>query len=215
MNSLLIVEDEKVTRKGLLYLLKSSFGNCSIIEAQNGHEALDQLCQQKFDLILIDISMPKMDGIALLKEIRNQWISQKVLVLTMLESEKPLQKMLAIGVEGYLLKNSPETEIITAIKRILLGKKYFPPKVTEMAIEHLPKTTPLKRTTQTSQSNRKNLSQTEIEILRLIGKDTSIQQIAEELSLPYNTISLEMIRIREKTNSKTDAELVQFAKSFI
>ncbi len=211
MKSFLIVEDEKVTRKGIVYLLQSTIDNCKISEAQNGEEAIEQMKDQKFDLVVTDISMPKMDGIELLKEIRNLWITQKVLVLTMMDSEEPLKKMLAIGVDGYLIKNSAEVEILTAIERIMAGKKYFPPKVTEKAIDNLPKTPPVKRVLLTQIHN---LSNTEKEVMEMIANGIPVNEIASLLSLPYNVISLAILRIREKTKTRTDQELIEFAQNF-
>jgi len=207
MPKIMLVDDHKVVRDGLKYHFEDHAEFDVSLEASNGEEALNLLTKNEVDVVITDISMPVMDGIAFLKEIREKMPDQKVIALTMLGEVTHIKQMISLGVNGYLLKNSSEDEIILAINTVIEGQNYFSKEVTQSLIDDLAgKRKPKQRLTIETP-----LSKREKEVLRLIAEEYSNQEIADELFISVRTVDSHKHNLLEKTGAKNVAGLVLYA----
>ncbi len=207
MISIMLVDDHKVVRDGLKYHFEDHSEYDISHEAANGIEALEILKQNNVDIVISDISMPEMDGITLLQEIRKEWPQQKVIALTMLGEVTHIKNMISQGVNGYLLKNSTEEEILKSIDEVMAGNNYFSSEVTQSLIDDLQgKKKPRQRLTLETP-----LSKREKEVLALIAKEYTNQEIADELFISVRTVDSHKHNLLEKTGAKNVAGLVLYA----
>ncbi len=205
--TIFLVDDHKIIRDGLKLYFSGNDEFVVQAEAENGIEALEILSKQKFDLVITDISMPEMDGITLVQEIKAKYPEQKVMALTMMGENQHIKHMLAAGVNGYILKNSDKTEIMTAINTILNGENYYSGSVTKTIIDSISgKKKPTQRLTLESA-----LSTREKEVLKLIVKEYSNKEIADELFISVRTVDAHKRNLLEKTGCKNIAGLVVYA----
>lgn len=207
MLNLMLVDDHRVIRDGLKYYFEGHPSYQITYEASNGVEAMDILKVHPVDLVITDISMPEMDGIALLREIRQTIPKQKVIAITMLGEVQHIKEMISLGVNGYLLKNSTEAEILKAIDEVVAGENYFSKEVTQSLIDELAgRRKPKQRLTIETP-----LSKREKEVLRLIAKEYTNKQIADELFISVRTVDSHKHNLLEKTGTKNIAGLVLYA----
>ncbi len=208
MKNILLVDDHKVVRDGLKFYLGGAGDYAIKDEAENGEEALELIHSNDYDLVITDLSMPKMDGILLLKEIRVEFPDLPVLALTMLAEGQHIRQMISHGVNGYVLKSASESEIKTAIDKILSGETYFSPQVTSTIINDMAgkKNKPKQRLTlETPLSNR------EKEVLKLVVDELSNPEIAEKLFISPRTVDAHKRNLLQKTGAKNIAGLVVYA----
>ncbi|MFT6881622.1 MAG: DNA-binding NarL/FixJ family response regulator [Marinoscillum sp.] len=208
MKNLMLVDDHKIVRDGIKYYIESEEGLQVTGEADNGEKALVLLKKENFDLIITDISMPVMDGLKMMEKICQEYPSQNVLVLTMIDEYRYIKQMLSFGVKSFLLKNSSKDELLLAINKSLKGETYYSAEVIQIIINSL--------------SNRKmngnerltleaSLTVREKEVLKLIVKEYTNNQIADELFISIRTVDSHKHNLLEKTGSKTLAGLVIYA----
>ena len=134
MINILMVDDHAIVREGLRRILDDTSGINVSAEASTGQEALELIYKQEFDLVLLDISMPKQNGIQTLKEIKKINNSLPVLMLSMHAEEQYAMRSIKAGASGYLTKDSASDKLVTAIKKICKGRKYISPEVAELLI---------------------------------------------------------------------------------
>jgi len=171
-------------------------------EASTGHEVLDKVQTQDFDVILLDISMPG-NGLDVLKELRHIKPEQKVLVLSIYPEEQYAVRALKAGAAGYLTKDSAPDELMTAIKRITSGRKYISQGLAErLASEMEP---------MAERSLSELLSDREYQVMRLIAQGKTVKKAAEELGLSVKTVSTYRTRILDKLKIKNTNELIRYA----
>lgn len=200
----MIVDDHALFRNGLKLLL-SSYDNFKVVyEACNGKDFLETIDLIPVDLVLLDISMPEMDGIEAASIAIKKYPDLKIITLTMYGEEEYYSKMMEAGVSGFLLKDSDIDEVYTAICNVIDGKSYFSQKLLQNLINDLKSSN--KEPKETSE-----LSDRDIEIIRLICDGLSNTEIAEKLFLSKRTIEKYRANILEKTNSKNTASLVMYA----
>ncbi|WGD33550.1 response regulator transcription factor [Olleya sp. YS] len=199
----LVVDDHIILRKGIIQILKNEFSIASFFEASNGIEALKILSKETLDIALIDISMPKLDGIEVIKQAKSSHISTPILILSMQPEDQYAIRVLKAGAFGFLKKNSHPEELIKAVKKILSGKKYISENVADMLVN----TTSFKPV----DSLVELLSDRELEVVRLMASGKSVKEIAQSISLSANTISTYRSRILQKLNLKNNASIVKFA----
>jgi DNA-binding NarL/FixJ family response regulator len=206
---LLIADDHAVVRKGLMNLLEDE-ANIEIIgEATDGLEAIEQVKKLKPNVVLLDITMPKMSGIDAAKVIAEKYAKTYPLVFSMHNNQEYMLHSVANGAMGYLLKDSSKEEILTAIATVSEGKKYFPPNVSATIIEGL-----LAERSQQTASNKmikSALSKQERVILNYIIEGLSSQEISEKLNLSVRTVSNHRANMMKKVNAKNTADLVKMA----
>ena len=203
MIRILIADDHAIFREGLKHILSESPDVKVAAEARNGQEVLEKIWSEKYDMVLLDISMPGMSGLEVLKQLKIEKPKLPVLVLSMHPEEQYAVRVLRAGASGYLTKESAPDELITAIRKVSQGRKYITSSLAErLAFEmEIDSEKPLHEV----------LSDREYQVLRIIAAGKTIKQIAEELSLSIKTVSTYRSRIMEKMKMKTNAELMHYA----
>jgi two-component system invasion response regulator UvrY len=199
---ILIADDHAIVRKGLIELLREEFHDLQVFEAVNSQQVMDFLTKQEMDVILLDISMPGRNGIETLKQIRSQGIKAPVLMLSMHPEDQYAIRSLKAGASGFINKESATEELLTAIHKILGGKKYITPAVAEKLVD---------MGDQGSKPAHEFLSDREMHVLQKIASGKTVSEIAEELSLSVNTISTYRTRLLEKLSLKSNAGLTRYA----
>jgi len=204
---IVIAEDQKILREGLKSLLSSSEDIEVIGEAEDGLDAVR--CVEKFspELLLLDLSMPKMSGISAIKEIKSQFTETKILVLTVHESEEYILEVFNSGADGYCLKDASHFELMVAIKSVLSGKRYISPGISGKVLEgYLGDRGTLK-----SNSSWDSLTQREREILKLVGEGYKNKEIADYLCISAKTVEKHRSNIMEKLDLHTASALTAYA----
>lgn len=201
MIRILIADDHSAIRKGVRVILSGELLNVEFGEAIDGKEALKKTRQEKWDLIILDMDMHGKDGLEVLKQLQCEKSPVPVLMFSMHAEGQIALRALKAGAKGYLSKETVDTELLTAVKRILTGKKYITAGLAEQLAEQLQNP---------DKEPHELLSDREYQTLLLIGKGKTVSQIAECLSLSVPTISTFRTRILEKTGMKNTAELVSY-----
>jgi len=202
---LLIADDHEIVRKGLRALLETRAEVEVVGEAANGREALSKAAQYRPDLILLDLVMPGKDGLEVIKEIKNNFPSVKILVLTSYSEEEKLAQALKEGVLGYLLKDSSPEELLEAIKEVSQGKTHLSPELAFRVVRLMTgKTTPL--------SNSEFLTKRELEVLNLLAQGLSDREIAQRLFISPRTVGTHVSNILTKLGVKNRTQAVLLAQ---
>ncbi|ERT58788.1 MULTISPECIES: response regulator transcription factor [Megasphaera] len=201
MNKLriLLADDHRVLRTGLKLLLQSQPDFTVVAEASDGKEVLSLLETEEIDVILLDLSMPGMGGLECLNRIRSAGNPVKIIILTMYSEQQYVKEVMMQGADGYLCKDTLDTELFAALHSIAGGKRYLGEKATAALVESL------------SAEKPPALSQRELEVLTLIARGNSLSAIAERLYLSVKTVSTYKTRLMRKLNCTTNAELVDYA----
>ena len=202
---LLIVDDHPILRQGLWFALDSKFGIEVIGEAINGIDAVQKTIELKPDVILMDLLMPKMDGLEAIKEIKQKIPSQKILVLTSFVGDGKLISTVKNGALGYILKDSPPEELIHAILEVAKGNLYLQPDVAaELVVELLNPSTTGKLHTE--------LTEKEMEILRSLAKGLSNKDIASLFNITVGTTRIHVSSILSKLNLENRTQAALYAR---
>jgi RNA polymerase sigma factor (sigma-70 family) len=204
---IVIAEDHTILREGLRSLLSSHPEFEIVGEAKDGREAIG--CVEKFkpDLILTDLSMPRMNGMEAIKEIKRQSPETKVLVLTVHKTEEYILATLQAGADGYLLKDSTHAELLMAVKHVLGGKRYISPGISDKVLEGYLEGKKTLRTHTTWET----LTQREREILKLIAEGYKNKEIAEDLCISPKTVEKHRANLMEKLDLHSIQALTAFA----
>ncbi len=206
MIDILLVDDHAMIRDAIKFYFEAEEGYQVKGEASNGIEALQLLQKENYDVVVTDISMPGMDGITMLDQIRKDYPDQKVLVLSMLDDAVYINRMIALGANGYILKNAPKEELFDAIDTICKNENYYAKEIYQTIIDSIAGKKPKQRlTVETSLSKR------EKEVLRLVVKEYSNKEIADELFISIRTVEAHKRNLLDKTGAKNIAGLVVFA----
>ncbi|MBK6700147.1 MAG: response regulator transcription factor [Saprospiraceae bacterium] len=204
---LAIVDDHKILREGIKASLINKIDIDIVFEAENGEDFLEKLKYQIIDVVLLDIKMPKIDGIEVLKTIKNLDSDIKVIILTMFDTESYVLKLMDLKANGYLLKNSDPQEIYNAIKNSVDFGYYFPDFVKNLL---------LKRTVSQKKINPKNnenlieFTQKEVDIIRLISEQKTSAQIGKEMFLSPRTIDGIKAKLIERTKVDNTIGLIVY-----
>ncbi|MEM0941736.1 MAG: response regulator transcription factor [Bacteroidota bacterium] len=212
MINILLVDDHKIIRDGLRFYFEDK-ENLYFVkdEAESGEEALLKIEKTGYDLLLTDISMPRMDGIELVEKVKEITPNLKIIVLTMIGEGKFIKKMISLGVDGFLLKNAGEDELLFAIDKVYKGDSYFSLDVTNALINDMQYKKNLGDKYAPKMSLRVDLTKREIEILKLILAEKSNQEIADELFISIRTVETHKGHLLGKTGAKNLAGLVFYA----
>ncbi len=208
MNSILIVDDHKLIRDGLRLYFEDSELVAVADEASNGKQALEIMKDNHYDLVLTDVRMPVMDGVELTRNIRTLYPEQPILTLTMAGESRLIKQLMQLGVNGYLLKDSGNEEVIKAVQMVLEGETYVSDEVTKILIEEL---SPKKIKTKQRLTVETPLSDREKEVLKLIVAEMTNAEIAQKLFISVRTVDAHKRNLLEKTGAKNVAGLVLFA----
>ena len=203
----IVADDHHLFRSGIIMALKKIHIVSQIREAENGREVLEILAQEHFDVVLMDISMPVMNGSIATKEISRKFPETKIIAVSMYEDDQHMTDMFHNGASGYLFKNTDKEEIKKALEEVVFNNnRYWPKKLGDKLFNRII----LKKQTQDKSCNGL-LSDREKEIISLICREFSTKEIASYLHLSQKTISWHRENLMQKTQSKNTAGLVAFA----
>lgn len=208
MVKLVPTDDHKLFREGIKALLTEDETIEIAGEAASGNELLQLLSTVPADMVLLDISMPDMDGLATIKLLRQQHPPVKVVVLFMLDNEWYVHQMLEVGAAGYLLKNISKDELRAAISMVASGMQYISPNLTINFLRKSSGTAPALTLDQDNNKKlHKELSRREMEVLNLISDGFTNADISEKLFTSKRTIETHRQNLLEKTHTKNTAAL--------
>ena len=188
--NVLIADDHAIVRKGLIQIVKSLPQVKLIDEAEDGFQVLEMYKKNKYDLVILDLSMPNKNGLDTLKDLQSIDPKSRVLILSVYAEEQYAIRSFNSGAVGYITKNTAPTELLKAIETVLTGKKYISPALAERLISLKSIEKPL----------HENLSDREYQIMIMSAEGYTIAQIAEELKINVKTVSTYRKRILEKMN---------------
>jgi len=200
---ILIADDHAIVRKGLKQVLLDEFGTIEFGEASNGQEALGQVQKAPWDVALLDVTMPGLSGLDVLKQLKELQPSTRVLVLSMHPEDQYAVRVLRAGAAGYLTKNTASDLVAEAVKKVLSGATYVSPSLAESLAGRLNESP--------GKALHEKLSDREFQILRLIAAGKSVKEIGYDLSLSIKTVSTYRTRLLHKLKLSTTAELIRYA----
>lgn len=191
----LLVDDHVIVRKGISLFLDSEPSIKIVGEAKNGSDAVYQAMLLKPDVILMDLVMPKSDGIEAIKELKRCLPKVKIIVLTTFNDKKKVKSAMKAGAHGYLLKDADGGALLQAIRTVLSGGMPLHPSVTDSLVQDI---------TQPRNGNgHHTLTGREEEILKLVGKGLSNKAVAQELMISEGTVKVHVSKILNKLNVKS------------
>ena len=203
----ILADDHAVVRAGLKAVLSTAKDIEVIGEAKNGNEAVALAERFKPDVIVMDLSMPDLDGTAATKHIVEKQIPTKVLVLTMHAEEDYLVPLMEAGAAGYLVKSAADRELVDAVRAIAHGDVYVRPAAARVLAKNLTKKDPEK----VNRERFDKLTQREQDVLRLVAQGFSAPEIGERLYISPKTVDTYKQRIHEKLGLAHRSDYVQFA----
>lgn len=203
----IIVEDHPIFREGLKTLLSSALSVEVVGEAEDGAEAVVRAEEFKPDLVLMDLSLPRMSGVEAIKKIKERSAEIKVLALTVHMDEEYIIAAFQAGADGYVLKDANRAELVTAIETIMAGKPYLSPGISEKVIRGFLKgvKTPI------TESVDETLTQREREILKLVAEGYTNKMIAERLFISIKTVERHRANLMAKLDLHTPQALTAYA----
>ncbi len=197
----MLVDDHNVVRSGLATFLRAYEDLELVGEAKNGLEAI-QLCPLKMpDVILMDLVMPEMDGIAATRSILEEYPGMKIIAMTSFEEEELVQGVLSAGAMGYLLKNITADELARAIRDAVSGKSTLSPEAVRVLVQ----------ATRPSKQSLCDLTEREMEVLHLLVQGQSNQQIADAMVISVATVKAHISSILSKMQVASRAEAIAYA----
>ena len=204
---IVLAEDHTILREGLRALLSTDPNFKIIGEAPDGREAVRCVEKLEPDLLLMDLSMPRMSGMDAIREIKNRFPDIKIIALTVHKTEEYLLTTLQAGADGYVLKDATHDELVLAIKNVMGGKSYLSPGVSEKVIEGYLEG----RESNRSLSSWETLSQREREVLKLIAEGYKNKEIAEDLCISLKTVEKHRANLMKKLDLHNAAALTVYA----
>jgi two-component system invasion response regulator UvrY len=206
LKRIIIADDHAVVRTGLQMILDETTDLSICGEASNGYELIEKLKTDIYDLVILDISMPGKDTIDLLKEIQATWVRLPVVILSMNPDEIYAVRMIRNGASAYINKETDPQQIITILRVVLSGKKYFTQQQSEMLAELV-----IEPEKNTNVLAHEALSDREFQIFSMLASGMKKSEIAEKLSISKNTIGNHRSNIMHKMNLATNSELTRYA----
>ena len=203
---ILLADDHKITRQGLSLLINNQPDMEVVAEAANGREAVELADKLAPKVIIMDVSMPDLNGIQATRQIKAKHAGIRVIALSMHSDALFVSEMLKCGASGYLLKDCAFDELIQAIRVVFRDKTYLSPAVTGVVVDDY-----LHKLTNTGSSSQKTLTERESEILQLVAEGNSTKQTALKLHISTKTVETHRRQIMNKLDIFTVAELTKYA----
>lgn len=203
MKRIILADDHSFIRLGLMQILRDEYPAADIVEVADGEALVHEVMKSDFDLVISDLDMPGRSGLEALEQIKASRPDLPVLILSIYPEDLYAIRVLKAGASGFLNKNSAPDELIQAIERIRMGKKYITPEIAEKLLIH-------------GDSDKKPhelLTNREFEIFKLLALGKTVSQIASALSLAPTTVSTHRSRIMEKLGVSTNPELTRYASA--
>lgn len=196
MTRVLIADDHQMVLEGLNVVLSNHPDLQVVKECLNGEEVLEYLKSNTVDVVVLDINMPKIDGLTCARRIKKAY-DLKVIMLTMYAQKSFIEEMLTIGVDGCILKNNTGKELVEAVLRVAGGRSYF---------DQIHEFTEVK-----NKANHYNLGERELEVIKLLAEGLTSNEIAERLFISEHTVKTHRKNILRKTELHSTHELIKFA----
>jgi len=202
----LIADDHAIVRAGLRTLITSESDLELLGEATGGLESIEKVHDLNPDVLVLDISMPDLDGIEVIRALKQELSQCAILILTVHEDEALLREAIRIGAAGYIIKHAAESELIAAIRSVYRGELYVHPKLIRSLIE------PTVKILQKEPSNIETLTFREEEVLKLIVQGYTNKQVAEELSISIRTVEGHRANLTSKLGMRSRVDLLRYAR---
>jgi DNA-binding NarL/FixJ family response regulator len=209
MIQILLVDDQHIIRQGLKTMLESNDDMQIVGEAENGQSAIDQIPKLQPDIVLMDIRMPVMDGVAATREILQLYPDRKILILTTFDDDEYVSQAMRLGARGYLLKDTEPDELAMAIRAVYKGHTQLGPGLFEKAITSVETVV----STISPPLALAQLTPRELEVLKLIASGSNNREIADELFLSENTVKNYVTNILSRLNLRDRTQAALFAHS--
>lgn len=203
MIQILIADDHAIIRRGLKQIIEEGGEMRVVAEAESGIDALRKIRQIECDVVLLDISMPDMSGIDVLKQIHAERPQLPILILSIYPEDQYATRLIKAGAAGYMTKESVPSEVVKALLHVAGGKKYISPVVAEILASQLG--------TDEEKLPHQTLSDREYQIFLLLASAKAVSEIADILALSVKTVSTYRGRVLEKMRLKNNAELMRYA----
>lgn len=203
MIKVLIADDHPVVRMGLKFILENEADISVYHEAQTAREALELIRDTKFDVVLLDISLPDRNGLDVLEQLKREHAGMNVLIISIYPESLYAVRVLKAGASGYMTKDSAPEELVRAVRKVFAGGKYVSPSLAEKLAENLE--------SNSTQQPDQALSNREFQVLCMIAMGKTIKEISNDLFLSEKTVSTYRARILQKMNMKTNAELINYS----
>ena len=204
---IVIAEDHTILRAGLRALLSGQNGLEVIGEAGDGREAIRKVDTLQPDLLLIDLSMPKLNGIDAIREIKSQHPEIKIIVLTVHKSEEYIVAALQAGANGYMLKDASQNELLLAIDYVINGKTFLSPSISDKVVDAFLNTDKKDKPAAVLD----NLTAREREILKLVAEGNTNKKIADHLCISLKTVEKHRSNLMQKLDLRNTAALTAYA----
>ncbi len=201
MKKIIIADDHGIIRLGLIQILKDEYPTVEITEVADGETLVTEVMKNEFELVITDLDMPGRSGLEALIQIKQIKPELPVLILSIYAEELYAVRVLKAGASGYMNKNAASEELIIAIQRIMLGRKYITSAVAEKLLYQI----------DSDKKPHELLTNREFEIFKLLASGKTITQIAESFSLALTTISTYRGRIMAKLGLSSNSELTRYA----
>jgi DNA-binding NarL/FixJ family response regulator len=205
VTSVLLADDHGIVREGLRRLVEGEEGFQVCAEASDGREVLEQVEKHEPDVVILDITMPRLGGIETLERLRERHPGVKVLLFSVHGDPPFVQKAVSLGADGYVLKNGPASEVVNAIRAVARGGSYFSPSIAREIVDQL------RAPKRGAGDTFSLLSTREREVLHLIAEGRSAKEIAKELGISSKTVEAHRTSLMRKLGARKATELVRFA----
>lgn len=196
------VDDHPLLREGIATIINNEADMVMVAQAATGHEAIRQFREFRPDVTLMDLRLPDISGIDAMIAIRNEFPDARVVMLTTFEGDVDIQRALAAGARGYILKNMPPGELAGAVRQVHAGKKRIPPEVAALLAEHV---------------SDESLTEREKDVLKHVAGGNRNRDIAEQLFISEDTVKVHVKHIMEKlgANDRTEAVTIALRRGII
>jgi two-component system, NarL family, invasion response regulator UvrY len=203
MIRILIADDHPIVRKGLIEILAESKDIFTIDEASGGQEVLDKVGNNQYDVVVLDLSMPGLSGMDVLKQLKSEKKAVRTLVLSRYPEDQYALRVIKAGADGFLTKQSVPQELVSAIKKVASGGKYVSPSLAEEMVVFLGN--------DSDKKPHERLSDREFQVMLGIAAGQTTREIADEMSLSINTISTYRLRVLKKMRVNNNAKIMHYA----
>ncbi len=206
MKRVLIADDHSIVRTGISLLVRDEFQNVGIDECSNGNAVWEMMASKTYDLVILDISMPGIDSVTLLKDIFSHFKNQKILIFSMNSEDIYAQQYLLLGVQGFINKEAGSEELRRALTTVMNNKRYLSPKMRDILLKD-------------DQGGRKTkpfttLSARELQVMNLLLEGKNVTEIAGILYLHTSTVGTHKCRIMEKLGVSNLMQLDKMVRLF-
>ena len=202
----ILADDHEILRTGLKSLINKESDLRVVDEAGDGEELLHKLKSVKCDLVVLDLSMPNLDGLSALKQIKEDFPNLKILILTMQKDHEHFQHAIARGAAGYVLKDDAYDQLILAMRIILKGRQYVSPSVTKLVTERF-----IRSVDDIETPSLEILTKREKQVLKFIASGLANKSIALKLKISVRTVETHRANLSGKLGIKNTAHLVKYA----